>query len=140
MLQISFFLLAKLKLLKIFDGKSAKPIMHVIYLTLTVQNYSKLLISMLVTLLDQHLIILDKSWMQKHSVILDMSCNKLTFWPSHCQYLMVKNLLGTHTAKLYTTELYALTLKLDKLMRRSSKLSAMQSIKSINLKYIVPAK
>ena len=25
--------------------------------------------------------------MQKHSVILDMSCDKLTFWPEHYQYL-----------------------------------------------------
>ena len=24
--------------------------------------------------------------MQKHNVILDMSCDKLTFWSGHCQY------------------------------------------------------
>ena len=24
--------------------------------------------------------------MQKHGIILDMSCDKLTFWPGHCQH------------------------------------------------------
>ena len=31
--------------------------------------------------------------MQKHGVILDMSCDKLTFWPGHCQHSRVKKLL-----------------------------------------------
>ena len=39
--------------------------------------------------------------MQKHGVILDMSCDKLTFWPRHCQHLdamslMVNTLVESH--------------------------------------------
>ena len=60
MLQISFFPLAKPKPLKGFDGKPARPITHMIYPTLTVQSYFKLLAPMLVILLGQHPIILGK--------------------------------------------------------------------------------
>ena len=42
---------------------------------------------MLVTKLGQHSIILGKPWMKKHGVILDMSCDKLMFWSSHCQHV-----------------------------------------------------
>ena len=89
-LKISFLPLARPKPLKGFDGKSARPITHAIYPTLTVQGHSELLAPMLVTSLGQHPIILEKPWMQKHSVILDMSCDKLTFWPGHCQHSGVK--------------------------------------------------
>ena len=53
------------------------------------------------TKLGQHLLILGKPWMQKHMVILDMSCDKLAFWPKHCQHLgsvplMVNILIESH--------------------------------------------
>ena len=86
-LQISFIQLAKLKPIKRFDGKPAPPITHTIYLTLTVQGHTKLLALFLITKLEQHLLILGKPWMQKHGVILDISCNKLAFWPGHYQHL-----------------------------------------------------
>ena len=86
-LQISFIQLAKLKPIRGFDSKLILPITHAIYLTLIVQGYTKLLASFLITKLDQHLLILGKPWMQKYSVILDMSCDKLTFWPGHYQHL-----------------------------------------------------
>ena len=78
-LQISFIQLAKSKPIRGFNGKLAPPIIHAIYLTLTVQGHIKLLAPFLITKLDQHPLILGKSWMQKHGVILDMSCDKLTF-------------------------------------------------------------
>ena len=28
--------------------------------------------------------------MQKHRVIIDVSCDKITFWPGHCQYSTVE--------------------------------------------------
>ena len=48
---------------------------------------------MLVTKLSQHLLILNKPWMQKHGLIIDMSCNKITFWPDYCQHLTVETKL-----------------------------------------------
>ena len=92
-LQISFIPLAKPKLVRGFDGQPAPDITHAIYPTLTMQDYSKLLAPMLVTKLGQHSLILDKLWMQKHGVIIDISCDKITFWPSHCQHLTVKTKL-----------------------------------------------
>ena len=92
-LKILFLPLAKPKLLKEFDEKPAKPIMYAIYSMLTVQSHSKLLVFMLVILLSQYPIILGKPWMQKHGIILDMSCNKLTFWPGHCKHSKIRKLL-----------------------------------------------
>ena len=85
-LQISFIQLAKLKPIREFDGKPASLITYAIYPTLAVQSYTKLLALFLVTKLDQYLLILSKLWMQKHGVILDMSCNKFAFWPEHYQH------------------------------------------------------
>ena len=85
-LKISFIQLAKPKPIKEFDGKPALPITYTIYPTLTVQGHTKSLALFLITKLGQHPLILGKPWMQKYSVILDMSCDKLAFWPGHCQY------------------------------------------------------
>ena len=77
---------AKPKSIKGFNGKPARPITHAVYLTLIVQGHIKMLASLLVTQLGQHPIILGKPLMRKHGVILDMSCDKLAFWPSHCKH------------------------------------------------------
>ena len=86
-LQISFIQLVKPKPIKRFDSKPAPPITHTIYSTLTVQGHIELLVPFLVTKLGQHPLILGKPWMQKHGVILDMSCDKLAFWLRHYQHL-----------------------------------------------------
>ena len=85
-LQIFFIQLAKPKPIRGFDGKPISLITHAIYPTLTVQGHTKSLALFLVTKLGQHLLILGKLWMQKHGVILNMSCDKLTFWPEHYQH------------------------------------------------------
>ena len=83
-LQILFIPLAKPKLVRGFDGRPALDITHAIYFTLTVQGHSELLVPMLVIKLSQHLLILGKPWMQKHGLIIDMSCDKIPFWPGYC--------------------------------------------------------
>ena len=85
-LQISFIQLAKPKPIRGFDDKPAPPITYAIYPTLTVQGHTKLLAPFLIMKLGQHPLILGKPWIQKYGVILDMSCDKLTFWPGHCQH------------------------------------------------------
>ena len=100
-LQISFIQLAKPKSIKGFDGKPVPPITHAIYPTLTVQGHTKSLAPFLITKLGQHPLILGKPWMRKHGVILDMSCDKLAFWPGHCQHpgsesLAVNTLVESH--------------------------------------------
>lgn len=82
--------------------------------------------------------------MKKHSVILDINCDKLTFWPDHCQHSRVKNLLVLPVkAEPHIIKQYVSTLKLNKLIRKNLKLlltSVKQLAKSIDAKYIVPAK
>lgn len=60
--------------------------------------------------------------MQKYGVIFDMTCNKLIFWPEHCQYSWVKKLLEPHAKKLYSElhakKLHVLTLNLKKLIKK----------------------
>ena len=65
---------------------------------MTIQYYKELTTPMLITNLGQHLVILDKLWMKKHGVILDIRNDQLTFWPSHCQHV---------TTKAYAAELHA---------------------------------
>ena len=87
---------------------------------------------MLVTLLGQHSIILEKPWMRKHGVILDMSCDKLTFWPGHCQHLGAKkseNKLVVPPVK----KLASKTLKISEPMRK-------ELLANNTPEYIIPAK
>ena len=117
-LQILFMKLAKLKSIKRFNGRPAKPITHMIYPTLTVQGHTKLLVLLLMTQLGQHLIILGKSWICRYSVILDMSCNKLGFWPDHCEHSGIKR--KTPTAEKWIGGI-ALALSLNESMRDQEK-------------------
>ena len=133
MLKISFLPLAKPKPLKGFDGKPARPITHAIYPTLTVQGHSELLAPMLITSLGQHPIILGKPWMQKHGVILDMSCDKLTFWPGYCQHSRAGRKPKDESSILPVKELASETLKTNEPMRKE--LSANNTPK-----YIIPAR
>lgn len=55
-------------------------------------------------LLSQHSIILSKLSMRKYGVILDMGCNKLTFWPGHYQHSKVKNCRSWLSKKLMPTQ------------------------------------
>ena len=128
-LKISILPLARTKPLKSFNGKPARPITHAIYPTLTVQGHSKLLALMLVTLLGQHPIMLGKPWMQKHGVVLNMSCDKLTFWPGHRQHSEAKvfNELLVPTVK----EL-APTLKINKPIGK-------EPLADNTPKYVIPA-
>lgn len=78
-LNIESIKLSKPKLIKAFDSQSALNITYAIYFIFTVQEYWKTVASMLITKLNQYLIIFGKLWIKKHGVILNMSCNALIF-------------------------------------------------------------
>ncbi len=79
-LQIESLSLIKLKSIRKFDDHYAKKlIIHAIYLNLTVQDHMKHFVSMLITQLDQHQMILEKTWMNKIKMIIDMKDNRLQF-------------------------------------------------------------
>ncbi len=79
-LQIKFLTLIKAKSIQEFNNHYAKKfIIHVIYSNLTVQDHMINTASMLITQLNQHQMILEKIWMNKINLIIDMQINSLQF-------------------------------------------------------------
>jgi len=79
-LQIESLFLIKLKSIREFDDHYAKKfIIHAIYSNLTVQDHMKRFVSMLITRLDQHQMILEKTWMNKIEMTIDMKDDRLQF-------------------------------------------------------------
>ncbi len=79
-LQIEFLTLIKAKSIQEFDDHYAKRLItHAIYLNLTVQDHTIDTASMLITRLDQHQMILEKTWMNKINLVIDMRTEFLRF-------------------------------------------------------------
>ncbi len=79
-LQIKFLSLIKLKSIREFNDHYAKKLItHAIYSNLTVQDHMKRFIFMLITQLDQHQMILEKTWMNKIEMTIDMKDDHLQF-------------------------------------------------------------
>jgi len=79
-LQIEFLTLIKAKSIREFDDHYAKKLItHAIYLNLTVQDHTIDTASMLITWLNQHQMILEKTWMNKIDLVIDMRIDFLWF-------------------------------------------------------------
>jgi len=79
-LQIESLTLIKAKSIREFNDHYAKKfISHVIYSNLTVQDHMIDTASMLIIQLNQHQIILEKTWMNKINLVIDMQINSLRF-------------------------------------------------------------
>ncbi len=79
-LQIKLLTLIKVKSIQEFDDHYAKKLItHVIYSNLTVQDHMIDTASMLITWLNQHQMILEKTWMNKINLIIDMQIDFLQF-------------------------------------------------------------
>ncbi len=79
-LQIKSLTLIKAKSIQEFDDHYVKKLItHVIYLNLTVQDHMIDTVSMLITQLNQHQMILEKTWMNKINLVIDMWINFLRF-------------------------------------------------------------
>ncbi len=79
-LQIKLLALIKAKSIREFDDHYAKKLItHVIYSNLTVQDYMINTASMLITRLNQHQIIFEKTWMNKINLVIDMQIDFLRF-------------------------------------------------------------
>ncbi len=79
-LQIKSLTLIKAKSIREFDDHYAKKLItHVIYSNLTVQNHTIDTASMLITWLDQHQMILEKTWMNKINLVINMQIDFLRF-------------------------------------------------------------
>ncbi len=79
-LEIQLIWLAKEKLIREYDEKLMKKIIiHKILLNLTVKSHKKLTISMLIDDINHHDVILEKLWMNKNEILLDMQNNVIVF-------------------------------------------------------------
>ena len=86
MLSMKSVSLLKSKSLIEFDDRYVSLITHVIYFKLTINLHFELTILMLIIDLNNHSIILNKSWMNKHEVILNMTYDKLIFKSFKCNH------------------------------------------------------
>ena len=88
-LQITFQQLLKFKLIREFDDRSKVTVTHVIYFIMTVNRHRKNLISLLITKLRNHKLILKRLWMKRHDIILNMINDFFIFWFDHCDHFDV---------------------------------------------------
>ena len=106
-LQITLVMLSRPKLVNGFDDRETKPITHVIYSTLTVQNHSEITTLMFIIKIEAHPLILGKSWMNAHEVILNMKNDKIIFKLDRCSHfesfktLRVRNERSTPSREIY---------------------------------------
>ncbi len=116
-LQIESLTLIKAKSIREFNDHYAKKLItHVIYLNLTVQDHMIDIAFMLITRLDQHQIILEKTWMNKIDLVIDMWINflqfsnfnstsqkSITLFSSNKSITKQKSLTSTHILKRFFT-------------------------------------
>ncbi len=79
-LKIQSMLLTKEKLIKEYDEKIfKKTITHKILLNLIIESHKKLTVSMLIADINHHEVILEKSWMNKNEILLNMQIDVIVF-------------------------------------------------------------
>ncbi len=79
-LKIQPISLTKEKLIKKYDEKIfKKTIIHKILLNLIIKSYKKLTVSMLIADINHHEVILEKSWMNKNEILLNMQIDVIIF-------------------------------------------------------------
>ncbi len=79
-LKIQSILLVKEKLIQDYDEKIFKKvIIHKILFNLTIESHKKLTVLMLIVDIKHHKVILDKLWMNKNEILLNMQHNIIVF-------------------------------------------------------------
>ena len=74
--------LLKPKPIRGYDGQfSKRPITHAIYPSLKVQDHTERTAPLLITTLGQHPVILGKTWLNTHGVVIDMHEDRLICGP-----------------------------------------------------------
>jgi hypothetical protein len=86
-LRITLLKLNKSREVKSYDERRDKDIIHVIYSFIIIKNHTESFNFMMITKLDQHLIILKNTWMKKHEVNYHEHDDSILFHFNHCNYL-----------------------------------------------------
>jgi hypothetical protein len=106
-LNIAFVKLNKSREVKDYDERKDKDITHVIYSQMTIQNHTKNCISKMIIKLNQHSIILEKSWMKKHKVSYHEYDNSILFRLEFCSHLRASNrLFSDHSSQKAKKEFF----------------------------------
>ncbi len=151
-LQIKSLTLIKAKSIREFNDHYVKNLItHVIYLNLTVQDHTIDTASMLITWLNQHQMILEKTWMNKINLVIDMRTDFLRFsnFNSTSQKLITllssnksitkrKSLTSTHILKrsfTFVTSQFSQNKKfIEQLKQRDATLTNVNSKSTFSLK------
>ena len=86
--QIASIFLSAFRPLRDYNGQIvSKPITHVIYFTLKINGHAKQTCSILIVSLNNYRIIINKSWMNRHEIILNMLYDRIVFKSNRCKHL-----------------------------------------------------
>ncbi len=85
-LRINLLKLNKSREVKNYDERRNKNIIHVIYSSMTIQHHTESSTFMMIVKLDQHSIILEKSWTKKHYVNYHDYDDSISFQFDHCSH------------------------------------------------------
>ena len=83
-LKFTFVFFFKLKHFCCFDDRMIKSIIYVIYFTLIVKNHRKFIVFMFIIKINNHFLIFDKFWFNKHNVIFDFMNDFIHFKLKRC--------------------------------------------------------
>ncbi len=135
-LKIQSISLTKEKLIKEYDEKiSKKTITHKILLNLIIESHKKLTVSMLIADIDHHEVILEKSWMNKNEILLNMQINVIVFPKQLNTFISIFSISfnSKHSTTLFT---FISQLKISRMLKRSVSTTIQKesfTIQSINI-------
>ncbi len=139
-LKIQSISLTKEKLIKEYDEKIfKKTITHKILLNLIIESHKKLTVSMLMTDINHHEVILSKLWMNKNEILLNMWNDVIVFSNQLNTSILIFSisLNSKHSSWLQSTSLFSITqTKISMMLKRFISITAQKesfSIQSINI-------
>jgi len=138
-LEIQSILLTKEKLIKDYDEKIFKKIItHKILFNLIIESYKKLIVSMLITDINHHEVILSKLWMNKNEILLNMQNDVIVFSNQLNTFISIFSisLNSKHSSWLQSTSSSSITrTKIFMMLKRLVSITAQKKsflIQSIN--------
>ena len=70
-----------------FEETKIKFIIHQILFKMIMQNYLEFFALLFIIKIEQHSLILDKSWMNKHEIVLNIINDEYYFTSNHCDHV-----------------------------------------------------
>ena len=89
-----FVKLMKYRMTKNYDEKTSFFIIHVIYFKMKIDSHIESFVALIITSLTNHLVILERPWMIKHEIIINVAVKqydeKIIKWrKNHCDHLKI---------------------------------------------------